>query len=142
MPSRPLTDVERGSWLRENRLWILAALLAAATLYSFATIAHDSSQRHVAARLVTRATAERVAGFANDRAVALALGTFEHCGCADTLPALQRFWFDARTGALDVTSVIKGTDTRTPPPAVLAEIARRDVARPERTPPAVHITTQ
>src|SRR5678816_4843365 len=103
--------------LRHNRLWVLAALLAAATMYSFVSIIHDTSQRHVAANLVRRATAERISSFASERVQVLALETFApvlaggtpssaraaldalvqrqadaaRCDCRDTLPVRAFF---------------------------------------------------
>src|SRR5262245_61029736 len=67
----------RDRWrLRQNRLWILAGLLGAATLYSFVGIIHDTGPRHVAANLVRQATAERISSYAESRLTTIALETF------------------------------------------------------------------
>src|SRR5262245_59134135 len=67
----------RDLWrLRQNKWWILVALLGIATVHSFVPIVHDQSQRHLAANIVRKATAERIAAIASDRAAVLGLETF------------------------------------------------------------------
>jgi len=109
----------RDRWrLRQNRLWILAAILAAATVYSAAGIIHDVKPRRVAASLVRKATAERIASFAESRLTTLALETFApasaslaaliahqavaaRCACRDTLPVKEFFILDLSTNTLN-----------------------------------------
>src|SRR5262245_4508909 len=111
--------------LRQNRLWILAGLLGAATVHSFVWIIHDTSQRHVAASLVRKATADRIAAYATERVTTLALETFApvampssaspkqevaalvrhqaeaaRCACRDTLPVVGFVRYDAASGDL------------------------------------------
>src|SRR5689334_17663784 len=93
----------RDRWrLRQNRLWILAALLVAATLYSFMGIIHDTAPRHVAATLVRKATAQRISAYAESRLTKLGLETFAaRCNCPDTLPATEFFKLDLASGRLE-----------------------------------------
>jgi len=140
----------RDRWrLRQNRLWILAAFLAAATVYSAAGIIHDVKPRRVAANLVRKATAERIASFAESKLTTLALETFvpatsigaltahqaaaARCACRDTLPATEFFRLDLRTNTLDRT----GRDG--PSDVALASVARAAAA--ERTKTRIRLST-
>src|SRR4051812_10670519 len=94
--------------LRQNRLWILAAILGMATVVSSVGIIHDTAPRQTAARLVRRATAERIGSYASARLTALAAATFapasaslsavvaqhaaaQRCKCREVLPANEFF---------------------------------------------------
>jgi signal transduction histidine kinase len=128
----------RDRWrLRQNRLWILAALLAAATLYSSVGIVHDTSQRRVAARLVRKAAAERIVAYAASRLTASTLEMFAGASLADgasQVPADERFRIDLSSGALDRRGA------RATPDSVLIRIARADATRDAER-PLVHLTT-
>jgi signal transduction histidine kinase len=138
----------RDRWgLRQNRLWILAAALGAATIYSGVSIIHDTSGRHIAARLVRRATADRITQYASARLTTLGVEALANAPTAnallrrqrsavhgDTFPARTFFRVDLVTNALAIAG-----DSSTVP-ATLIEIAKSDAAR--QTPrPAVHLTT-
>ena len=118
-----------------SRLWLLAAVLGAMTLYSGVTIIHDGNQRVLALGLVTQATAVHTAALATARLERLALEAFapagplaastprpgtgratidvlarrqregRSCACRDLLPASHFFHYDVASGALDVIAI-------------------------------------
>jgi hypothetical protein len=56
-----------------NRLWVLSAVLGAATLGSTAAIIHDTGRQRNAARLVAKSTADQIVATAAGRLEMLAL---------------------------------------------------------------------
>lgn len=63
--SAPRARTGRG--LRDNLLWVLAAVLGAATLHAVTRVIHDTSRRRIAAGLVAQAMAEQVVAEARRR---------------------------------------------------------------------------
>ena len=131
-------------------LWLLAAILGAATVHAMMTVVHDTSQRRRAAQLVTRTVAERIAataslrleaaalpalapasGFARDTRGRLVLehlardqAAAERCACRPMLPASGFFIFDVRTDSLDLLTTGEGASI-----SFAAREALRDIAR-------------
>ena len=129
--SRP--DRFRRLW--SSRLWILAAVLGATTLYSGVTIIHDGNQRVLALGLVTQATAVHASALASARLERLSLEAFapagplaastpgpgtgratidvlarrqregQACACRDLLPVSHFFHYDVASDALDIVAV-------------------------------------
>ena len=82
-----------GNGIRRHLLWLLAALLAAATVHAIMRVIHDTSRRRIAAGLVARSMAEQVMGNARHRlevggSMALATASIDAGGAAASrLPA-------------------------------------------------------
>jgi signal transduction histidine kinase len=66
--------------LWSSRLWLVAAVLGASTLYSAVSAVHDRSQRVVAVGLIAQATATHSAALASARLERLALEAFAPAG--------------------------------------------------------------
>jgi signal transduction histidine kinase len=154
--STPRPDRLHRRW--SSRLWILAAILGATTLYSGVTIIHDGDQRGLAVGLVTQATAMHVSTLASARLERLALEGFapagplaastpgpgtgratidllarrqrdgQACACRDLLPTSHFFHYAASSGTLDVAAVDSGAGS--PSATVLADLARAELAAP------------
>src|SRR5687768_18117945 len=120
------SDRPRRVW--STRLWLIAALLGAMTIYAGASAVHDTSQRRLALGLITQATAMHMSVLASARLERLALEAFAPagplaasrsvagagratidllahrqregvaCACRDVLPASRFFHYDATTG--------------------------------------------
>ena len=154
-PASPVRPSQR--WRsRSSLLWLLSAVLGAATLFAAVDTIHDTSQRRLALHFLARGMAEQAAALASGRLEVLALETFapvtpwstsapaagraaalalaeaqregERCGCRDVLPASGFFRVDVASGAIDFASVAGRADT-TPLAATIVEVARRDAVR-------------
>jgi signal transduction histidine kinase len=147
---------------RDTPLWVVAALLGAATIAASASVVHDRGRHRAAGRAAALAVADEVAARATARLTALAASTLapvadatmpnadavgrlaraqreaERCRCRAALPASAFFRLDAATGALEAATP---TGYVTPPPT-LRELARADAHRP-RDPhgPTVHLVS-
>jgi signal transduction histidine kinase len=126
-----------------TRLWLLAALLGATTVYSGAVTIHDTDQRRLALGLITQSTAMHLAVLSSSRLERLAVEAFAPagplaearptasgrsvvdrlarrqregiaCACRDVLPADAFFYFDTDTRRLEVASV-DSTDPQAAP---------------------------
>lgn len=115
-----------------SRLWILAALLGAASVALTASIIHDTGRLRATARSMAESTAGQLAALAASRLEVFSLETFapvtpwdvgpapdgraalvallaaqdaaQRCHCRDTLAALEFFRLNLATGALDIAS--------------------------------------
>jgi signal transduction histidine kinase len=154
------------TWLRgSGRLWVLAAALGAATLYSLVITIHDSYTQRLAVGAIITDVAHDVAHTASSRAERLALQAFapvlakpatqdwtttlqavsgesrhaRECRCLDTLPAYGFFYIQLPTTG-ENTGSIHG-DRNVPPWPVLEGIAAHDMQRARTvSPPAMHVT--
>lgn len=136
--------------LRLGQLWILAALLGAATLWSSISIIHGGGDSHAAAQAATDALARNISDRAEERlraasdaifAPALGLEALEQaaalaameraqraavgCGCRAVFPISAFFALDSRSGSLLVRSVGAGSVDRSEVEAVATRAARR-----------------
>lgn len=151
----------RHSRLWSNRLWILAALLGAATSFHMMGIAHDNRAWHAATDGVALAAAEQHAERVNERLQLYTLETFapliglaaangppadaldalaraqrfgEECQCRSVLPAAEFFQVELPAG--NATRQATGgryTATTALTDTLLSQIALRDAARPRET---------
>ena len=118
-----------------SKLWLLAVLLGATTVYSAADTIHDGGQRRLALGLVTQSTAMHLAVLSSSRLERLALEAFAPagplaesrpatsagpgivarlarrqrdgvaCACRELLPASAFFYLDTDTRQLEVATV-------------------------------------
>jgi len=130
---------DRLRWLWSTRLWLLAALLGAVTVYSGASAIHDVDQRRLAIGLIAQSTAMHLSVLASSRLERLALEAFAPagplvdsrptpaaaraivdrlarrqrdgvaCACREVLPAVAFFHLDAGSRRLDIASVDSAT---------------------------------
>src|ERR671912_2467082 len=135
MTSRTALGSDRPPRVWSARLWLIAALLGAMTIYAGASAVHDTSQRRLALGLITQATAMHMSVLASARLERLALEAFapagpvapsrpvagvgratidllahrqrqgQACACRELLPASRFFHYDAASGRLDVVAV-------------------------------------
>src|SRR3982751_4922402 len=135
MPSRPLFPADRPRRLWSSRLWILALVLGATTVYSGAAAIHDTSKQHTALGLVTQATAMHISALASARLERLAPEGFappgppapaaphpsagrapidllarrqragQACACRELLPVSHFFHFDPANENVDIVPV-------------------------------------
>lgn len=154
------TGSHRRRRLRTGRLWILAGILGAVTIFSMAAAIHDTGQRREAAGRVAHTAAEQIAIHAGARLLMLALETFApaapwvtpgdrsgravvdalregqtagaRCRCRELLPVSAFFRFDVGTDSLILEEATAMRDSL-PPAARLAQLAR-DAAARARTP--------
>jgi signal transduction histidine kinase len=157
MTSRPAHGSDRPRRVWSTRLWLIAALLGAMTIYAGASAVHDTSQRRLALGLITQATAMHMSVLASARLERLALESFapagpvapsrpaagvgratidllahrqrqgQACGCRELLPASRFFHYDAATRRLDVVAV----DTLARRSAVADTAVIAEIARSE-----------
>ncbi len=146
----------QGQYFRNNHLWLLAAVFGVATVHAGATTLHDTTQRRAAARLVARATAERVTQAASSLLESLTQQAFapatpvtvtevplqkgravvdallrehqaaERCRCRAMLPVLGYYRYDVRDGALDVAMAPRAESLPDGVRAALTAIARAE----------------
>ena len=130
---------DRLRWLWSTRLWLLAALLGAVTVYSGASAIHDVDQRRLAIGLIAQSTAMHLSVLASSRLERLALEAFAPagplvdappapaaaraiverlarrqrdgvaCACRDVLPAAAFFHLDAGSRRLELAAVDSAT---------------------------------
>jgi signal transduction histidine kinase len=133
MTRRSLLGSERLRRVWTSRFWILAAVLGAITIYTAVITIHDNTQRGLAARLVTQASAIHASTLASARLERLALEAFAPvgplapslpgpstgqvtidglanrqregvaCACRELLPATQFLHYDVATGEFSST---------------------------------------
>jgi signal transduction histidine kinase len=159
---------KRASDIWTNRLWILAAVLGAASVVSTATIIHDTSRQRAALHSVVRSTAEQVVAVTGSHVEILAVEAFapvmawaspdpsnesaaaalarvargvSRCKCRDTLGATEFFRYDVATRLL---TRIAPTGAQVPADArssVLEGVARRESDRVRtNSASAIHLT--
>jgi signal transduction histidine kinase len=118
-----------------TRLWLLAALLGATTVYSGVSAIHDGDQRRLALGLITQATAMHLSVLASSRLERFALEAFAPagpladsrpgpaagratvdrlarrqrdgvaCACREVLPATAFFHLDASSRRLEIAAI-------------------------------------
>ena len=158
LPARGGSRVRR-VW--STRLWLLAALLGATTIYSGVETIHDGGQRRLALGLVTQSTAMHLAVLSSSRLERLALEAFAPagpladsrpvgtgkaiverlaqrqrdgvvCACRELLPAIAFFFLDRESRQLEFTAVDSaGAHTLVADSATLGGIARTIVDAPK-----------
>ncbi|MEP6690590.1 MAG: HAMP domain-containing sensor histidine kinase [Gemmatimonadaceae bacterium] len=156
MAARNDLGIQRRWRLRTSYLWILAAALGAASIFTAASIVHDTTQHREAARLVLRATAVHIAALAAGRLEVLALQTLApagspsvitlarahrdaaRCGCRETLPASEIFRVDLARETVERAPAGNAPPAVAPGAALLIEIARAEAARGPAAPP-IHL---
>jgi signal transduction histidine kinase len=148
-------------------LWLLAGAMGLATLHATATTVHDTTQRRIAARLVTRAVAEQVAFAASHQLETAAVPTLapalglaaprlesprdvaralaaehqaaERCGCRPTLPVTGFVYADFIVDSVVEVTATGATPSTTPARrTALASLARSELTAVDRGHAPVH----
>src|SRR5215218_713804 len=163
MPSRPPLIADRPRRLWSSRLWVLALVLGATTVYTGASAIHDTNKQHTALGLVTQATAMHVSALASARLERLALEGFapagpvapaapgpgagaatidllarrqragQACACRELLPVSHFFHFDAASGTVDIVPVDTSAITAAAPDQAILAEIARGEAGSVRT---------
>ena len=155
--------------LWSTRLWILAAILAAATLYSFVSLIHDKEQRRAAARVIVTSAARDVMSIATARMEVLALGAFAplsqtdvgtqepvarvveslarrqrasvSCNCREVFPVEQFFGVDIDSRVVARSSISQTARDSSPSDAALLALAAAEARNVDRRGPGkIHLS--
>jgi len=157
---QPLPSPSSSRWqLWSTRLWLLSAILAGVTIYSFVSLIHDQEQRRAAARVVASSTARNLLALATTRLEVFGLGAFaplaqtdvdsvgsirqrvtrlarrqqasESCRCREILPANE--FFGVRVASRTLARIPVSTDdssrVATPSDSALLALARAEAVR-------------
>lgn len=163
MPSKAPFIADRPRRLWSSRLWILAVVLGATTVYTAASTIHDTNKQRTALGLVTQATAMHVSALASARLERLALEGFapagpvapaapgpstgratidllarrqragQACACRELLPVSHFVHFDAASGNVDIVPVDTSAITAAAPDQAILAQIARGEAASIRT---------